>query len=94
MDLVQIREDILSRNATPLEKAHMFLVRGRALRLDKSQWQYFTHPGLPKEVEDASVFLQLPPAQQQQQLRVMQRNLQAFVKGKLAERQQGYVKEN
>lgn len=61
MDLVQIREDILSRNATPLEKAHMFLVRGRALRLDKSQWQYFTHPGLPKEVEDAIVFLQLPP---------------------------------
>ena len=30
-------------------------------------------------------------AQQQQQLRVMQRNLQAFVKDKLAERQQGLV---
>ena len=61
MDLVQIREDILSRKASPLEKPQMFLIRGRALRLHKSQWQYFTHPGLPQEVEDAIVFLQLLP---------------------------------
>ena len=40
---------------------------------------WFAYPG--KEVE----------AQQQQQLRVMQQNLQAFVKDKVAERQQGLV---
>ncbi|DBA89714.1 TPA: hypothetical protein ACH3X2_004602 [Trebouxia sp. C0005] len=94
MDLVQIREDILSRKASPLEKPQMFLIRGRALRLDKSQWQYFTHPGLPQEVEDAIVFLQLLPGEQQRQLRAMQQNLQAFVKDKLLELQQGHIKTN
>ena len=39
----------------------MFWVRRRALRLDRSQRQYFTFPGLPKEVEDAIAFLELPP---------------------------------
>lgn len=60
MDLVQIREETLDRNVTPM-KNRTFLAEKAAWKLSKSQWDFFTFP-LPKEVEDAIAFLELPPS--------------------------------
>ena len=61
MDLVQIRQEILKRNVTPMEKARTFLAEKAVWKLSKSQWDFFTF-ALPKEVEDAIAFLEMPPS--------------------------------
>lgn len=61
MDLVQIRQEILKRNVTPMEKARTLLAEKAVWKLSKSQWDFFTFP-LPKEVEDAIAFLEMPPS--------------------------------
>ena len=59
MDLVQMREEILSRDVTPVEKAQAFIKEKAVWKLSKAQWDLFTF-SLPREVEDAINFLKLP----------------------------------
>ena len=59
MNLVDIREEILSKNLTPMEKASMFLQYKAACKLSHAQWLFFTYP-LPREVKAAVAFLELP----------------------------------
>lgn len=59
MDLVQMREEILSRNVTPMDKARTFIRERAVWKLSKAQWGFFTFP-LLREVEDAIIFLELP----------------------------------
>ncbi len=61
MDLVQLREEIVNKDVPPMEKAEMFMMHKDAWNLSHLQWLFFTSP-LPKEVEDAIVFLELPPS--------------------------------
>jgi hypothetical protein len=59
MDLVQLREEIVNKDVPPMEKARLFMMHKAAWNLSHSQWLFFTFP-LPKEVEDAIIFLELP----------------------------------
>ena len=56
---MQMREDILSSNVTPMDKARVFIRERAVWKLSKAQWDFFTSP-LPREVKDAIVFLELP----------------------------------
>ena len=61
MDLVQLREEIVNKDCPPMENARLFMMHKDTWKLSHSQWLFFTFP-LPKEVEDAIVFLELPPS--------------------------------
>ncbi len=56
MDLVQLREEILSKDLPPMKKAEMFMKHKATLNLNHLQWLFFTYP-LPKEVAVAMIFL-------------------------------------
>lgn len=91
MDLVQIRQEILKRNVTPMEKARTFLAEKAVWKLSKSQWDFFTFP-LPKEVEDAIAFLEMPPSEQQRQMEALQARLNKYIEDKVAEKRLGHSK--
>ncbi len=59
MDLVQLREESVTKDVPPMEKARLFMMHKAAWNLSHSQWLFFTFP-LPKEVEDAIIFFELP----------------------------------
>lgn len=91
MDLVQIREEILNRNVTPMEKARSFLAEKAVWKLSKSQWDFFTFP-LPKEIEDAIAFLELPLREQQRQIEALEARLNKYIEDKFAEKRLGHFK--
>jgi len=49
MDLDSERESILGQEATPTQKAHMFINRADELQLDRDQWQSLVWT-LPNEI--------------------------------------------
>lgn len=91
MDLVQIRQEILKRNVTPMEKARTFLAEKAVWKLSKSQWDFFTF-ALPKEVEDAIAFLEMPPSEQQRQMEALEARLNKYIEDKFAEKRLGHSK--
>lgn len=91
MDLVQIRQEILDRNITPMEQARIFLAEKAVWKLSKSQWDFFTFP-LPKEVEDAIAFLELPSSEQQRQIKALEARLNRYIEDKIAEKRLGHFK--
>ncbi len=52
MDLDNERESILRQQATPTQKAHMFIKRAQELQLDLNQWQVWVWT-LPVDILDA-----------------------------------------
>jgi hypothetical protein len=52
MDLDSERESILGQEATPTQKAHMFINRALELQLDRNQWQTLVWT-LPVDILDA-----------------------------------------
>lgn len=91
MDLVQIRLEILNKNVTPMEKARTFLAEKAVWKLSKSQWDFFTFP-LPKEVEDAIAFLELPPSEQHRQMEALEARLNKYIENRIAEKGLGHFK--
>ena len=58
----QLREKLMSKDVLPMEKARLFMMHKAAWNLSHSQWLFFTFP-LPKEVQDAIIFLELPSSE-------------------------------
>lgn len=74
-----------------MEKARTFLAEKAVWKLSKSQWDFFTLP-LPKEVEDAIAFLEMPPSEQQQQMEALEARLNKYIEDKFAEKRLGHSK--
>lgn len=74
-----------------MEKARTFLAEKAVWKLSKSQWDFFTF-ALPKEVEDAIAFLEMPPSEQQRQMEALEARLNKYIEDKFAEKRLGHSK--